>query len=340
MGDLYLTLPFINALKRTFGEESTDIIVSENIYGHFKNKKYLFNNIFSYPKKNIIKKIFLLIKLRKQMYDQIIVFDGKDRSIIFSYFLKSLRKIIFVEKRKIKFLIKKAFLNNKKIELIYNNKIDTYYKLYKNIINKCGAEIKEGDFKFLKYNKLDSLDISFFLENKINDYTIIHLDEKWFSKYYIKEYTDISPTCLDFVNLIKKIIDKTNKNIIITTGIIHLPFLDKLKNEFFKKINNDLFALEYNNSKIIILLNSSVNEIETLIMNSKNLITCNSSLRQIAGSFNINLIDIIEKDLETWYMRHVFHIKNILNYLEKILSLYQKTYCKKLINEILRILIS
>ena len=188
MGDFYLTLPFINALKRTFGEESTDIIVSENIYGHFKNKKYLFNNIFSYPKKNIIKKIFLLIKLRKQMYDQIIVFDGKDRSIIFSYFLKSLRKLIFVEKRKIKFLIKKAFLNNKKIELIYNNKIDTYYKLYKNIINKCGAEIKEGDFKFLKYNKLDSLDISFFLENKINDYTIIHLDEKWFSKYYIKKY--------------------------------------------------------------------------------------------------------------------------------------------------------
>ena len=112
--------------------------------------------------------LLLLIKLRKQMYDQIIVFDGKDRSIIFSYFLKSLRKIIFVEKRKIKFLLKKAFLNNKKIELIYNNKIDTYYKLYKNIINKCGAEIKEGDFKFLKYNKLDSLDISFFLETEIS----------------------------------------------------------------------------------------------------------------------------------------------------------------------------
>ena len=63
-------------------------------------------------------------------------------------------------------------------------------------------------------------------------------------------------------------------------------------------------------------------------MNSKNLITCNSSLSQIAGSFNINLIDIIEKDLETWYMRHVFHIK-------KYTKLFRKDF-KSLSEDILQ----
>ena len=62
-------------------------------------------------------------------------------------------------------------------------------------------------------------------------------------------------------------------------------------------------------------------------MNSKNLFTCNNPLSQIAGSFNINLIDIIEKRLEPWYLRHVSHIK-------KYNKLFRKDF-RELSNEIL-----
>tara|TARA_Y100000590_G_C15687017_1_gene1001999 strand:- start:743 stop:1663 length:921 start_codon:yes stop_codon:yes gene_type:complete len=302
-------------------------LISDNIFDHFEKKTYLFNKIFSFPKKGLIKKIFLLVKLRKKKYDKIIVFDGKDRSIIFSYFLKGIKKIIFTEKRKINFAFKKLLITNKKYEFIYNNMVDSYYTLYSNLISKCGVNVKEDDFKIIKYENLDKLNIPFITENNINDYTILHIDEKWFSNYYINEYTDISPDSSDFINFIKKVIHKTNKNIIITTGIVNLPFLDKIKLEYFKKIENNLFLFEYNNLKTIILLNSSMSVLEKLIMNSRNLVTCNSSLSQIAGAFKINLIDIIEKELETWYMRHVFHIK-------KYNKLFRKNF-NSLSNEIL-----
>jgi len=74
-------------------------------------------------------------------------------------------------------------------------------------------------------------------------------------------------------------------------------------------------------------LNSSIKELEIISMNSKNLITCNNPLSQIAGSFNINLIDIIEKRLEPWYLRHVSHIK-------KYNKLFRKDF-RELSNEIL-----
>ena len=43
-------------------------------------------------------------------------------------------------------------------------------------------------------------------------------------------------------------------------------------------------------------------------MNANNVITCHGPLSLISGSFNINLIDIIEKTQEKWYERHTSHI--------------------------------
>ena len=46
-------------------------------------------------------------------------------------------------------------------------------------------------------------------------------------------------------------------------------------------------------------------------MNSKNLITCHTSLSFVAAAFDVNLIDIIDKnkDKEYNYQRHTSHIK-------------------------------
>ena len=124
MGDFYQTLPYLNSIKRTYGKENLDLLISENIFDHFAEKSYLYNNIYAFPKKGILKKIVLIIKLRKNIYDNVLLLDGKDRSVIFSLFLRSIRKIILYEKKKINFLLKFFFINNKKSNLIIPKGID------------------------------------------------------------------------------------------------------------------------------------------------------------------------------------------------------------------------
>ena len=117
LGDLYSTLPYINSIKKEYGKENLDLLISETIYDHFAEKKYLYNNIYPFPKSGIIKKVLLIIKLRLNLYNQILVFDGKDRSLIFAYLLKSLRKIFFY--KKINLFLKIFFLNKKKIYIYW-----------------------------------------------------------------------------------------------------------------------------------------------------------------------------------------------------------------------------
>ena len=87
LGDFYQTIPYINCLTRIYGKTNVDIVVKKHIYHHIKKKKYLYNSLYSFEKNGIFNKVFLILKLRKNNYKQIIIFDGKDRSIILSKFL-------------------------------------------------------------------------------------------------------------------------------------------------------------------------------------------------------------------------------------------------------------
>ena len=44
-------------------------------------------------------------------------------------------------------------------------------------------------------------------------------------------------------------------------------------------------------------------------MNANKVITCHGPLTLIAGSFNVDVIDILEKSQKKWYFRHTSHIK-------------------------------
>ena len=57
LGDFYQTLPYLNSIKRRYGKENLDLLISENIFDHFAQKNYLYNNIYAFPKKGILKKI-------------------------------------------------------------------------------------------------------------------------------------------------------------------------------------------------------------------------------------------------------------------------------------------
>ena len=301
----------MNSIKRVYGKEKLDLLISENIFNHIAEKKYLNNNIFSFPRKGIFKKIILILKLRKNIYNQILILDGKDRSLIFSLLLKSLKKIILYERKKINFLFKIFFSNKKFVHVIEKDSKKSDFDLFNKMLYQMNIDFKPIDFNFINYNNLSKS----ILANKFNEtfdkFTLIHLDEKWFSKFYIKEFSEIAPSIESFLSFMINFFNKHKQNLVITTGLVKLPFIIKLCDKVFTEMKPNFFEYNFNKYKAILILNSNFNELEIIAMNSKNLVTCHTSLSFIASAFNINLIDIIDKnkDNEYNYQRHTIHIK-------------------------------
>ena len=181
----------------------------------------------------------MIFLLRKTRYTNIIILDGKNRSFFISLFLKG-KKSILLQSRNLEFLSK-----------IFN---------YKRVFN---YEIQnQQKFSFLASNldfniDLKNIDIyrdhSFQNSTKIkNKYITIHLDEKWFTKYYYKDFTDINPTPDQLDIFIKKIYKTLDDkyNIVITTGSRKLEVLkeytknfNKISENKFEKINDNILYL-------------------------------------------------------------------------------------------------
>jgi len=306
LGDFYQTIPYINSLTRIYGKTNVDIVVKKHIYPHIKKKKYLYNNLYYLEKNGIFNKVFLILKLRKNNYKQILIFDGKDRSIIISKFL-NVDKIFHTYPQKKINIFTKIFFSEKYITILDNQIIPLKY-LYKSILDKIGVKIIKRDYKILLNQNIKKINI-FKNENiKNKKYILMHLDEKWFSDFYIKKYTNISLKKNEFFLFIKKIVKKCYADLIITTGTVDLPFITEISNEYFKINKKGNYYLKIGKYKIILLKKVSIENLEIITMNAKSVITCHGPLSLISGSFNVNLFDIIEKTQEKWYERHTSHI--------------------------------
>jgi len=145
LGDFYQTIPYINCLARIYGKTNVDIVVKKHIFSHIKKKKYLYNNLYSFEENGIFNKVFLILKLRKNNYNQIIIFDGKDRSIILSKFLNVDKIFHTYPQKKINFLTK-IFLSRKYTTFSDNQTVPLKY-LYKGILDKVGVKIIKKDYK-------------------------------------------------------------------------------------------------------------------------------------------------------------------------------------------------
>ena len=329
LGDFYQIFPYLNSIKRIYGSENIDLLISENIFDQLTDKNNLSNNIYTFPKNGILKKVILILKLRKKIYKQILVLDGKDRSVIFSFLLRSLKKIILFEKKKINFFFKIFFSNKNKNIIIHKDKKISDFELFNKMLKQMNINSKPIDFSFINYISLSNSILPDKLSENLKKYTLIHVDEKWFSEFYIKEFYDINLSVQSFLSFIISLFNTHKQNLIISTGLIKLPFLSKLSDKIFTPIKPNLYEYNYNNRKAILILKSTFKELEIIAMNSKNLITCHGPLSFIAAAFNINLIDIIDKnkDNEYNYQRHTSHIK-------KYNKVYRKEF-NELSNEIL-----
>ena len=262
LGDFLVSLILIKSIKRNDASSHISVVASENNYNYIKSFKDIDNTILL--KKGFVNKIKLFFLLNKESYETIITCDNKNRSKIISFFLTS----------------KKKYSNNKKNNISKINEI-------KEILKKLKFEFSNLDLNTLidrNYNK-----------NLINDYILIHFDEKWISKEYITSYTNIEPTIKDFNKFINILSNKLKKNIFISTGV---------KTPFFLK----LFIKDNYNKKVKLIENSTFFELESIVHNASLIISCHGSISHIAAANNIPQIDIIDKSYD--YDRWTDHFRN------------------------------
>jgi len=142
----------------------------------------------------------------------------------------------------------------------------------------------------------------------INNYIHIHLDEKWINALYIKSYKDINPDFVDFTNFLNKISE--NNNVLVTTGIIDFKLINDLKNKFFDKKDEKIYFKKNSNNFIYFIFKPSFLDLESILQNSKILVSCHGAITHAANSFNIKILDIIEKDRKESYKLFSSYLKN------------------------------
>ena len=246
----------------------------------------------------MLNKIRFLVNLYKLKFDRIFIFDGKDRSIITSIFLRSKNKVAKIVNRKQAFFCKLF-----KIKFSYDILGKDLNDLHEKLLNYSGIDKQISNFQFLKQKD----DNGFSSKIPLDNYIQVHLDEKWFSSTYIKSYKDISPSYEEFSNFIKILSDK--KNVLITTGLEKNNIIEQLELNSTSQPSKNVFI---NNIKenIVIVNNLTLLDIESVLRKTKTIITCHGGVTQAAASLNVKIIDIVEQSKEDLCKRYSLYIKN------------------------------
>ena len=318
IGDLLVTCPTIITIKKYFKGSNIELVASSMNYDYANNLN-IFDKVYQFPEGGIFRRIYFIFKLYKSRFDYIFVFDGKERSILASIFIRSKIKIALSSKIKSYYKLFKF--------KIFENDINTNLNdIFQKMLLYCNIDIKIGSFDFLKSKKNNNLSNLI----PINNYIHIHLDEKWFNNLYIHSYSKINPTNDEFIDFLNDL--HKDNNILITTGLIKLELIEHLINKYFKKDNSNIYSYKKNGKSIYLVNKPSFDDIESLLRNSKVLISCHGAITHAANSFNVKIIDIIEKSNSSFYNKFTSYINNYFpvyrNDFTKIIE-----YLRKGINE-------
>jgi len=289
IGDFIISFPFIKSYKDNFSK-TTITLVSSEYNSHFVKKfKFISKTIPLQGNFNLIPKIIILIKmiifLRKKKYNHIIILDGKMRSFLISLFLKSKNKSILLQSKKIKLLSK--FFNYK---IVLNTEIQSQTKNFSFLANQLGFKINNKNPNIYKDENLNN---KFLFERK---FIILHLDEKWYSKLYYSDFTDINPSAKEIDSFIKKINTILNNDfdIVLTSGSRKIDNLTNYTSSF-KKINDFVFKKDINNRTITYLHNITFEDLALIVSNSSLIICCEGAISHLSNNFNVPTLALYEK---------------------------------------------
>jgi len=266
IGDFLILAILIKSIRRNDPDSFINVIASENNYNYIKSFKIV--DKVTLLTKGIFSKLKLINFLRKEKYNTIIIHDRKQRSILISLFLKTNLKIV-----------SSANLNI------------SYFSDIKKILNHLNFSFDKADLNTLNNRTYVGL------ENLENNYILFHFDEKWIHKEYISNYINIEPSEKELVSFFNLIVNKTNKKLVVTTGLNSPQILNKIFRDKF-------------NAKINFFNNLNFLEIESIIDKSDLLISCHGAISHLATAKNIKQIDIIDESKTNFYKKWTDHFRN------------------------------
>jgi len=299
IGDFLLSAVLIKSVKRNDPNSHITVVSSIKNYNFIKDINFVDTTIV-YPEK-VIDRLKFFFSLINNKYFFSCVLDGKKRSIYSNLFIRAKIKIACTYNIFFKFIFYFIF---KKIliDSDYPTKIDEI----KSILKILNFNYEYNDLNILTERKYDQCNVAEFLSNKEN-FILFHFDEKWIYKQYLKSYINIEPkSYLDLINFLERITNKTNNNLIISSGNRNNKFIEDFKNDF-SVINTNIYS--FNNNKGYFLNNLSMKQLELVISKCSTIITCHGAPTHIAAAFNKKIIDIIDVSEKLFFVKWSAHFR-------------------------------
>lgn len=289
MGDMLLTLPVIQGLKKANEKNIIDVVCSDNNLRVCNNLSVI-NKIFLLNKK--VSNIWNNIRnIRKQNYDYLYSFSPGWKSIIISILSKSKTKSVLILLSRYKSGIRSKLFERALCKLFFNNiKVvdrNSYFRQKKSInqsqlmqelVRQSGLKLLENEL----INTLFQFDKRNYGQKKI---CLIHLSSKWINRYFLEDH---------FINLLNKF-KNTGKNIVMSSDQSSKQVFNKIYKKY-KKINNDAFRSLRDINEILILEELDFHNWTSIINSSTYVITPECGCTHIASLTDCNLCVIYDAD--------------------------------------------
>ena len=300
IGDFLLSAILIKSIKRSDKNSFITIVASKKNYSYIKNFSFV-DEVILFPDSYLLKIFFYLKFIYKKFY-LIGILDGKKRSIYFSFLTRSKYKILFTYKKFYKNCFNFFFYR-----IFYDDDCINKISEIKEFLNLLNFNLETDDLNTINKNSVLIKDLGIPLYNK---YSLLHFDEKWIFKDYIKDYISIEPNSENIlITFLEQLIVKTNNDLYVSAGNLSNKFIIFIKKNFIK-IEQNVYELKFKDNKIIFFDNINFLQLEKLILNSTLLITCHGAASHVAASFNLRIVDIIDDSEEAFFDKWTNHFTN------------------------------
>ena len=195
-------------------------------------------------------------------------------------------------------------------KIVYDNYSVSKIEITKNLLTFLNFTFEKDDLNYLNKKNIDEknkIDLSTFHPN--TNFTVFHLDEKWFFSKYIKTYKNIEPSLDELNDLISNIVLSTNQNLVISTGLYNDDLITSLSLGFIK-INNNIFLKKFNSKYILLFKKLSFFNIEFLLSKANLFIGCHGAVTHLAAAYNIKIFDIIDESEKVLFEKYTEHFRN------------------------------